>query len=129
MDEKQPAVYIIGNHSRSTLYVGVTSNLIQRIAQHKQSLIDGFAKRYRCTDLLYYEQYDDMEHAITREKQIKAYRREKKEILINQINPERIDLYKTFFEIPRRANALCRNEENNNNRHFEHCKAMEKSQS
>jgi putative endonuclease len=57
--------------------VGVTSNLRERIAKHKIAFYDGFPKKYHCTDLLYYEVFEDMENAILREKQIKKYRREK----------------------------------------------------
>ena len=95
--EKLPAIYIITNKARTVLYVGVTSNLPERIAKHKQGYYEGFAKKYNCTDLVYYEVCDDMESAILREKQIKKYRREKKNNLINSMNIEWLDLYETIL--------------------------------
>ena len=65
----------------------------ERIAKHKIGFYEGFAKQYNCTDLLYYEVFEDMENAILREKQIKKYRREKKDALIMALNSERLDLY------------------------------------
>ena len=91
--EKQPCIYIISNYKRTVLYTGVTSNLTKRIGQHKEGAIAGFSQCYQCKDLLYYELAQEMTSAIVREKQIKAYRREKKELLINSINPNWRDLY------------------------------------
>ncbi len=68
---KQPCVYILSNAMRGTLYIGVTSNLIQRVWQHKQDFVDGFTKQYQVHCLVYYEVHEDMLSAITREKQIK----------------------------------------------------------
>ena len=78
MIEKLPSVYIITNKTLSTLYTGVTSNLIQRIYQHKNQLSDGFAKHYNCTILVYYETCGEILSAIAREKQIKSGSRKKK---------------------------------------------------
>ncbi len=97
MTEKAPAVYIIANFNRMVLYIGVTSNLIQRVYQHKEAMIEGFSKRYCCKYLLYYEQYERMEEAIYREKQMKSYRREKKDELINGMNPDWNDLYESII--------------------------------
>lgn len=90
---KQPYIYILTNHRNGTLYTGVTSNLVQRIWQHKNKMLDGFTKKYDVSMLVYYELYDTMENAITREKQIKAGSRKKKLKLIETINPNWHDLY------------------------------------
>lgn len=89
----QPALYIITNRRKGTLYTGVTSNLLQRIYQHKNKLIDGFSKRYGLDQLVYFEIADDMLTAIAREKQIKAGSRARKIALIESLNPEWRDLY------------------------------------
>ena len=68
---KQPAIYIITNSTNTVLYVGVTSNLTQRIYQHKEKLIDGFSKRYNLFKLVYFELHDNMNSAIRREKRLK----------------------------------------------------------
>ena len=75
---KQPAVYIVTNKRNGTLYTGVTSNLAQRMYQHKNNMIEGFTKQHGCNLLVYYELYDDMLKAIAREKQIKSGSRSKK---------------------------------------------------
>ena len=72
MLERHPVVYIMTNKRNETLYTGVTSNIVQRVYQHKQAIIPGFTKQYGCKSLVYYEQYDDMNAAIAREKQIKS---------------------------------------------------------
>ncbi|HRH23199.1 MAG TPA: GIY-YIG nuclease family protein [Candidatus Magasanikbacteria bacterium] len=84
-------VYIMGSKS-GTLYIGVTNNLERRVLEHKNKLNDGFTKKYGCTRLLYYERFDFIDEAIRREKQLKKWRREKKENLISDMNPEWIDL-------------------------------------
>jgi putative endonuclease len=94
---KQPAVYTISNQHRNVLYIGVTSDLIKRIYQHKSGQIEGFSKDYNCHDLLYYELHETMEAAILREKQLKGWSRIKKERLITTQNPERIDLYPSIL--------------------------------
>ena len=94
---KTPCVYIVSNKIRSVLYVGVTSNLPKRAYEHKNSLLNGFSKRYKCIDLVYYEIFEDMENAILREKQIKKYRREKKNKIIEENNPDWNDLYEEVF--------------------------------
>lgn len=86
-------VYIMTNHKHGTLYVGVTSNLIQRIYQHRESLIDWFTRRYQLYTLVYYEEYLDIQSAIMREKQLKAWNRKRKIALIEQKNPYWKDLY------------------------------------
>lgn len=84
-------VYIMSNHSR-TLYVGVTSDLIRRVFEHKSKLIPGFTKRYNVTDLVYFEQTSDIASAIIREKEIKGWVRRKKVALVHESNPEWRDL-------------------------------------
>jgi putative endonuclease len=76
-----------------TLYLGVTNNLLKRTSEHREDINEGFTKKYKCHKLVYYEQYNDVKQAITREKQIKKWRREKKEVLIKNINPKWRDLY------------------------------------
>ena len=78
---------------RGTLYIGVTSNLITRVWQHKQKLVEGFTKKYSVDRLVYYEISDSIESAIIREKQLKAWKRVWKIELIEESNPERKDLY------------------------------------
>ena len=90
---KQPAIYIMANKPNGTLYTGVTSNLIQRIWQHKQGFVQGFTKKYDIKTLVYFETCEDMTSAIEREKQIKAGSRKKKIDLIESINPKWNDLY------------------------------------
>jgi putative endonuclease len=87
--------YIVGSHS-GTLYIGVTSDFNTRIWQHKNGIFEGFSKKYGCTRLLYYETYDDIRKAISREKQVKGWRREKKLSLIRTTNPEFKDLAEKF---------------------------------
>lgn len=84
---KQPAVYILASELHGTLYVGVTSNLAQRIWQHKQDLIDGFTRKYGVHQLVYYELHADMTAAIVREKQIKKWRRAWKIQMIERATP------------------------------------------
>ena len=93
MNEKIPCVYILANHRNGTLYIGVTSHLINRIWQHKHDLVEGFTKRYALHRLVYYEVCPSMESAIVREKQLKAGSRTKKISLIEHVNPEWEDLY------------------------------------
>ena len=83
--------YIMGSQS-GTLYIGVTSDFNTRIVQHKNGTFEGFSKTYGCTRLLYYEEYGDIRLAISREKQLKGWRREKKLNLIRNLNPEFKDL-------------------------------------
>ena len=81
------------NKRNTVLYTGITSDLIKRIYEHKQKLVEGFTKKYNIGKLVYYEIFDDPKNAILREKQIKAGSREKKIKLINSINPKWDDLY------------------------------------
>ena len=90
---KQSAVYMMVNRRNETLYTGVTSNLPQRVWQHREGVADGFTKRYGCKLLVWYEMASTMEAAINREKQIKAGSRAKKLALIEGMNPTWKDLY------------------------------------
>ena len=90
---KQPCVYILASAKGGTLYVGVTSNLIQRVWQHRQDAVDGFTKQYQVHRLVYYEVHEDMLAAITREKQIKKWNRAWKIELIEKANSDWQDLY------------------------------------
>ena len=94
---KQPAVYIVTNKRNGTLYTGVTSDLIRRIHEHRESAVPGFTSRYACRLLVWYEQFEDMTNAILREKQIKAGSRRKKLALIEALNPDWQDLYPTVL--------------------------------
>ena len=69
--ERQSYVYILTNYEQTTLYVGVTNNLVRRIWEHKEKLVEGFSKKYNLTQLVYYEIFSDISDAITREKKIK----------------------------------------------------------
>ena len=89
----QPAVYIIASKRNGTIYVGVTSNLPQRIAQHRDGAIAGFTSRYGYKTLVWFEVHATMEHAILREKQIKAGSRARKLALIETLNPQWRDLF------------------------------------
>ncbi|WP_409375458.1 GIY-YIG nuclease family protein, partial [Candidatus Sordicultor fermentans] len=91
--KEQFYVYIMSNHKNGTLYVGVTSNLAVRVFAHKNELIEGFTKTYHLHSLVYYEVYEDAYSAITREKQLKKWRRDWKINLIEKMNPEWRDLY------------------------------------
>ncbi len=87
------AVYIMTNRKHGTLYIGVTSDLVQRVWQHGEGVIPGFTKKYGLKRLVWFEQHDDMTWAIHREKLIKKYKREWKINLIEQDNPNWDNLY------------------------------------
>ena len=90
---KTPAVYILTNKPDGVLYIGVTSNLAQRVWTHKNDLVEGFTKRYRVHRLVWYEVHESMESAIRREKAMKKWRRPWKTELIEKTNPAWQDLY------------------------------------
>jgi putative endonuclease len=94
---KLPAVYIMTNKPNGTLYVGVTSDLVGRVWQHKEHVADGFTKKYDLTKLVYFEQHQTMESAILREKQLKQWNREWKIRLIQEKNIEWLDLYDSLL--------------------------------
>ena len=90
---RQPAVYIMTNGRNGTLYIGVTSDLVQRVYQHREGVTGGFTARYGCKWLVYFELLSDMPAAIAREKQLKAGSRARKIALIAALNPDWRDLY------------------------------------
>lgn len=85
-------VYMIADQTNSTLYTGVTNDLDRRVVEHKSSEIEGFTKRYNCTRLVYFEEFSDVSQAIAREKQLKNWKREWKNALVETINPKWNDL-------------------------------------
>jgi putative endonuclease len=89
-------LYILTNNGRTTLYVGVTNNIPSRILQHKENK-KGFAYRYHCFKLIYFEHFTNIEDAIAREKQIKKWSRDKKEKLISSKNPKWSNLLPEFY--------------------------------
>ena len=91
--EKIYYIYITASKRNGTLYIGVTSNLKKRIYEHKESLVDGFTKKYNVNKLVYFEATNDINSAIIREKQMKKWKREWKIKLIEKENPCWIDLY------------------------------------
>ncbi len=86
-------VYILTSKRNGTLYIGVTNDLIKRVYEHKNNLIAGFTSKYNVHRLVYFEQYDNIEYAIQREKRLKKWNREWKLALIEKENPNWIDLY------------------------------------
>jgi len=93
---KQYYVYIMTNHSK-TLYTGVTNDLIRRVYEHKNKMVEGFTKKYNITKLVYFEETGDVEAAIAREKRIKGWLRSKKIALIESANPKWKDLSAEWF--------------------------------
>jgi putative endonuclease len=92
-------VYIVTNNTRSTLYIGVTNDLLVRVWQHRAGeQPDTFSQRYHCAHLVYYEHYRDVRDAIAREKQLKGWRRQKKNTLIATLNPHWNDLAADWFD-------------------------------
>ncbi|HUD45004.1 MAG TPA: GIY-YIG nuclease family protein [Patescibacteria group bacterium] len=89
-------IYILGNFSQ-TLYIGVTNNLIRRVYEHKMGLVDGFTKKYNIHLLFYFEEFNQIEQAIIREKQLKKWNRKWKLELVQKTNPNFIDLYPTII--------------------------------
>lgn len=95
--QKTGYVYILTNKPHGTLYIGVTSNLIQRIAQHRQKLVEGFTQKYALTQLVYYEVHETIEAAIHREKCMKEWKRNWKLRQIMEMNPDWRDLYEDIL--------------------------------
>ena len=91
--DKNYYVYILTNKYNKVLYIGVTNNLIRRIYEHKEKLVDGFTKKYNLNKLVYYETFNDVNLAISREKKLKGFNRNKKVDLINTLNENWNDLY------------------------------------
>ena len=93
MKSKNYYVYIIASRRNGTIYIGVTSDLVERIWEHKEKLVEGFSKRYNIDKLVYYEQHTDVKEAIIREKRLKKWNRQWKLELIEKDNPNWVDLY------------------------------------
>ena len=85
-------IYIMSNNSNSTLYVGVTNNLERRVQEHRTPDNKSFTTRYHCHKLVYYEEYSSIDEAIAREKQIKSWKRARKDKMIDIMNPSRNNL-------------------------------------
>jgi predicted GIY-YIG superfamily endonuclease len=94
---KQPAVYKMTSQRNGTLYVGVTSNLPQRVYEHKNNIRQGFTSKYGCKTLVYYEFHESMQYAIGREKALKGNSRKNKLRLIEEMNPNWDDLYQMVY--------------------------------
>ena len=94
---KRPAVYILANERNGTLYIGVTSDLIKRIWEHKNDLVEGFTKRYSVHHLVWYELHENMNSAIEREKKMKEWKRGWKIKLIEENNHQWNNLYNTIL--------------------------------
>ena len=94
---KHPTVYILASKRNGTFYTGVTSDLIKRVWQHKNNQVEGFTQKYGVHQLVYFEQHEEMNAAITREKQIKKWNRAWKLRLIEENNPEWRDLYEELL--------------------------------
>ena len=97
--ERGGYIYIMSNATRSVFYIGVTSGLYARAYEHKHGEGSTFTKKYKCTDLIYYEFYSSIEEAITREKQLKKWKREWKEELVRKMNPELRDLFNEVVDM------------------------------
>lgn len=93
---KTPCVYLMASKRNGTLYVGVTSDLMGRVWQHRENVVAGFTKRHGIHTLVWYEVHETMESAITREKSIKAWKRAWKLELIETSNPSWVDLYESL---------------------------------
>jgi len=87
-DEKRPCVYVLASRKSGTLYIGVTSNIVKRVWEHREDQVAGFTKKYQVHDLVYFEMHEEMNSAITREKQIKKWNRAWKIRLIEERNPD-----------------------------------------
>ena len=90
-------VYIMSNWNNNVVYIGFTNNLERRVFEHKNKIVDGFTKKYNVNKLVYFEQTNDVKTAIEREKQLKSWRREKKNVLIESTNPYWNDLSKEWY--------------------------------
>ncbi len=86
-------VYILTNESNNVLYIGVTSDICERVYQHREQLVEGFTQKYNVHKLVYYEQFEEVYDAISREKQLKNWRRQWKIDLIEKENPDWVDLF------------------------------------
>jgi len=94
---RQPAVYILANKRNGTLYIGVTSDLVKRVWEHRNNFVEGFTKRYGVHNLVWYELHETMESAIQREKWLKDWKRKWKVHLIEKMNSDWKDLYQAII--------------------------------
>ena len=94
---KRYFVYILASQRNGTLYIGVTNDITRRVYEHKNDLVEGFTKKYAVHLLVYFEEFQNVDVAITREKQLKKWKRAWKLRLIESANPEWNDLYREFF--------------------------------
>ena len=85
-------VYVMSNKTRSVLYIGVTNDLYRRYCEHRDGVTSGFTEKYKCHSLVYYEEFNVIDDAIAREKELKGWKREKKDRLIAMANPQLEDL-------------------------------------
>ena len=95
--DRSPCVYILASQRNGTLYIGVTSDLVKRVHEHRSDLVDGFTRRYVVHSLVWFEQHESMESAITREKQLKKWNRAWKLQLIEENNSAWRDLYEDII--------------------------------
>ena len=86
----------MSNYTRTVLYIGVTNDMYRRFCEHKYGIIKGFTQKYNCNRLVYYEEYNNINDAIAREKKLKGWKREKKETLIAKTNPQKANLAKVL---------------------------------
>ena len=96
MIERKPCVYMLASKRNGTLYVGVTSDLVKRVWEHKNNVVEGFTRQYNVHMLVWYEVHETMESAIAREKAIKEWKRVWKIRRVEEVNPEWKDLYETI---------------------------------
>ncbi|MBI2336060.1 MAG: GIY-YIG nuclease family protein [Deltaproteobacteria bacterium] len=94
---KKYFIYIMASRRNGTLYIGVTNDIVRRVYEHKNDLIKGFTERYKVHHLVYVEETDDVNAAITREKQLKKWKRSWKLRLIEELNPKWKDLYEKLL--------------------------------
>jgi len=92
-----PCIYIMANEYNTTIYIGVTNNLLRRVWEHKNKLSEGFTNQYKLNKLVHYEFFEDMTNAIIREKQLKSWSRNKKNLLIEKTNVNWNDLYTSLM--------------------------------
>ena len=91
-------IYMLTNKADTVLYIGVTNDLIRRLYEHKNELVEGFTKRYHLHKLVYFEEYSQVEYALEREKQLKKWVRAKKNALVEKNNPHWDDLSDTLLQ-------------------------------
>ncbi len=94
---KKGYLYVLASQRNGTLYIGVTSDLVKRVGEHKQKMVEGFTKKYDVANLVYYETFEDIRDAIIRERQMKEWKRKWKTDLIQSINPYWPDLYEDIL--------------------------------